>query len=133
MKNIPQTDRINRTPQKGAELRPYKNVFLNLNHDEPSALSYKAAPQEIFSCGAAYRTRQTHGGSPPYTAGCGKKLICSAEFEHTVAEAVIHALLSYQVVMTAALDDLPVVQHHYCVGIAHCAEAMSDDKHGPSR
>ena len=53
----------------------------------------------------------------------------SAQLKHTGVKLVVLAVLCDKVVVTAALDDTTVFQHHYCVAVAYRAKAVGNYKH----
>ena len=51
------------------------------------------------------------------------------QFESAGVELIVGALLSNQILMSAALDDMAVVQNHDTIGIHDGRKPMGDDKH----
>src|SRR5882672_9160385 len=50
--------------------------------------------------------------------------------ELQVVESPVEAIGRQQVVVTAALDDAPLRQHHDEIGVLHRGQAVGDDEHG---
>ena len=85
-------------------------------------------PQSVPYARSAHMTRpQPRPTTNEAGARCAKRRPL-VEFEGSRVELVVHALLSDQIVVAAALDDASLLQDHDRVGVPHRREAVGDDE-----